>query len=189
MRIAPHHVPGTPQHDLAKLLRPAPDYKPRCDWPEGCTVQWGHGIFPAVPFFEAFPPGTFIRGEGADIADAESKAFAEYRRSLTCDHVWGRQRPGGVLYTNGAAFCRKCGGFRSSMFPEIKPLGWWRKPLMGMELWHLRSLSENPELQAIMDSKYPADREKRRRSSRILQLRFNQFGSMKPVASEESCPD
>lgn len=176
MRIAKHHVPGTPEHRLSELLRPTPDYQPQCPWPEGCTVQWGHGIVPSVPFFEAFPRGTFIRGEGTDIAEAERQAFASYQRDMACDHVWGRQRPGGVLYTNGAAFCRKCGGFRSSMFPEIKPLGWWRKPLMGMELWHLKSLAENPDLEAIMDRKYPADREKRRRTARILRLRFNLFG-------------
>jgi hypothetical protein len=185
MRIAPHHVPGTPEHDLSKLLGRAPDYAPQCRWPEDCTVQWGDGIFPAVRFFEAFPRGTFIRGEGDDIDEAERDAFAQYERDVACDHVWGRQRPGGVLYTNGAAFCRKCGGFRSRMFPEIRPLGWWRKPLRAMEIWHLESLTRNPELKVVMDRKYPNDREKRRRASRVLAMRFSLFGSVKPTTDEE----
>ena len=177
MRIAPHHRPGTAEHDLSERIRPSPAYQPQCAWPDDCTVQWGHGIVPAVPFFEAFPKGTFIRGEGADIAEAERKAFAKYQRDLACDHVWGRQRPGGALYTNGAAFCRKCGGFRGSMFPELKPSGWWRRPLSRMEKWHLDSLDEDAELTAIMDRKYPDRIADRRRHERILRLRFNVFGA------------
>jgi hypothetical protein len=178
MRLAPHLVPGTPEHGLSKLLGGNPEYVPQCAWPENCTVQWGHGLVPAVPFFEAFPAGTFIRGEGPDIAAAERDAFAQYRRDMACDHVWGRHRPGSVTYTNGAAFCRKCGGFRGSMFPEIKPSGWWRKPLSAMELWHLRSIEDDHEMSAIMDAKYPERREQRRRTGRILRLRYDVFGAV-----------
>ena len=179
MRIAPHHIPGTPEHNLSTMLGRNQDYQPECAWPEGCMVQWGHGIIPAVPFFEAFPAGAFIRGEGETIAEAERRAFAQYQRDIACDHVWGRHRPGtNTTYTNGAAFCRKCGGFRSSMFPEIKPQGWWRQPLTETELWHLQSLEDDHELTAIMDRKYPEDRERRRRSARVLRLRFNLFGSV-----------
>lgn len=175
MRIAPHHVAGTPEQRFSTLLGRNPEYQPQCAWPEDCMVQWGHGIVPAVPFFEAFPEGTFIRGEGEDIAAAERSAFDKYQRDLACDHVWGRQRPNGAVYLNGAAFCRKCGGFRGRMFPEIKPLGWWRKPLSMMEMWHLKSLDDE-ELTAVMDRKYPDDRDGRLRSERILRLRFAQFG-------------
>lgn len=178
MRIAPHHVPGTQEHGLSEILGRTPQYTPQCEWPEGCTVQWGNGIVPAVPFFEAFPVGTFIRGEGDTIADAERKAFAQYQRDIVCDHVWGRYRPNSVTYTNGAAFCRKCGGFRASVFPEIKAYGWWRKPLTSMEVWFLKSLEEDHELSAIMNRKYPDDREKRRRNARILRLRLNVFGTV-----------
>lgn len=177
MRIAQHHVPGTKEHDLSEKIWPSPEYQPRCAWPEDCMVQWGNGLIPSVPFFEAFPTGTFIRGEGADIAEAEEKAFEKYQRDLACDHVWGRQRPGGDLYTNGAAFCRKCGGFRSQMFPEIRPSGWWRKPLSSSELWLLKSNEENHDLNETMDRKYPERRESRRRHARILRLRFNVFGA------------
>ena len=176
MRIASHHVPGTPEHDLSSMLGGNAKYEPECAWPSDCTVQWGHGIIPAVPFFEAFPAGTFIRGEGETIAKAERQAFAQYLQDIACNHVWGRFRPGSVTYTNGAAFCRKCGGFRSRMFPEIRDLGWWRRPLSDMEAWHLKSIEENHELGAIMDRKYPADRERRKRTARVLRLRFNVFG-------------
>jgi hypothetical protein len=177
MKIARHHIPGTPEHQLSSMLRPDPEYTPACAWPDDCTVQWGHGIIPAVPFFEAFPPGTFIRGEGETIADAERAAFAKYQRDLACDHVWGRQRPGGALYTNGAAWCRKCGGFRGRMFPELKPSGWWRKPLTRSERDWLESLETDHELNEHVDRKYPQDAADRRRTARVLRLRFNLFGA------------
>jgi len=177
VKLAPHHVPGTAEHRLSTLLRPNPDYEPACPWPDDCTVQWGHGIIPAVPFFEAFPPGTFIRGEGATIAEAESRAFEKYRRDLECNHVWGRQRPGREVYLNGAGWCRKCGGFRGTMFPEIRASGWWRKPLNRMEYDHLMSMETDTELNAIMDRKYPADRARRAKAKRVLRLRLNVFGT------------
>lgn len=180
MRIAAHHIPGTPEHRLSTLLRPSPEFTPGCAWPDDCTVQWGHGIVPAVPFFEAFPPGTFIRGEGETIAEAEEKAFAKYLRDLACDHVWGRQRPGGSLYTNGAGWCRKCGGFRGKMFPPLKPSGWWRKPLARWEYDHLISMETDHELNARMDAKYPGEAERRRKDARVLRLRFNLFGAETP---------
>lgn len=181
MRIAPHHVVGTPENDLSERIWPSPEYQPQCAWPEDCMVQWGNGIIPSVPFFEAFPKGTFIRGEadeGGDIAEAERKAFEKYQRDIACDHVWGRQRPGGDLYTNGAAFCRKCGGFRAHMFPEIKPSGWWRRPLSASELWLLRSNEENHELNETMDKKYPDRIRERRLHARSLHLRYKAFGAV-----------
>lgn len=179
MKIALHHIPGTAEHRLSSLLGDNTEYSPECAWPEECMVQWGHGLVPAVPFFEAFPAGSFIRGEGDTIADAERDAFAQYQRDMGCRHIWGRHRPGTKdhTYTNGAAFCRKCGGFRSGMFPEIKQLGWWRKPLTNMEAMHLRSLEEDHDLQARMDERYPERKEMRRLIARTLRLRFNLFGS------------
>lgn len=177
MRIAPHHIQGTPEHRLSSMLRPDPDYSPVCAWPDDCTVQWGHGIVPAVPFFEAFPPGTFIRGEGATIAEAEEHAFAQYQRDLACEHVWGRWHPRRGTYLNGAAWCRKCDAFRGSFFPAIKPSGWWRKPLTRMEYDHLLSMETDTELNELMDRKYPADAGGRRKCQRILRLRFNLFGA------------
>lgn len=176
MKIASHHIPGTAEHDLSKILGRDPEYQPTCAWPEDCTVQWGHGIVPQTPFFEAFPKGTFIRGEGKTIADAEKDAFDQYQRDMACEHVWGRYRPGRQTYLNGAAFCRKCDGFRGSMFPEIQSFGWWRKPLTNMEVHHLKSL-EDQEMTEIMNRKYPQYKERRRKSERILRLRFSLYGS------------
>lgn len=180
MRIAAHHIAGTPEHRFSSMLRPDPDYTPVCAWPEDCMVQWGHGIVPAVPFFEAFPKGTFIRGEGADIAAAEASAFEQFQRDLACDHQWGRTRyykSGNTqAYTNGAAFCRKCGGFRGSMFPPIHTLGHWRKPLSRWEAEHLESMETDHELNEQMDRKYPQEREDRKKRARVLRFRLNLFG-------------
>lgn len=176
MRIAAHHIPGTSQHKLSSMLHSNPDYAPVCAWPGDCMVQWGHGIVPAVPFFEAFPTGAFIRGEGETIADAERHAFAQYQRDVACDHVWGRQRPGGDTYTNGAGWCRKCGGFRSRMFREVVAFGRHRKAIGRGEHEHLNSMETDAEMNAHMDRKYPERAAGRRKSARLLRIRLNLFG-------------
>ncbi len=182
MKIAPHHIKGTAQNDLSEIIRPSPDYVPVCDWPEDCTVQWGHGIIPAVPFFEAFIPGTFIRGEGEDIAAAEQKAFEQYSREFLCSHHWGRLSPGpnGSVYANGAGWCRKCGAFRSKMFPELIKLGHMRNPLSKSEAYWLAELEKprDPEFEAHMDRVYPGHTESCRKSRRLLRLRKNLFGTI-----------
>jgi len=177
MRIAAHHIEGTAEHRLSALLGTETEYEPACAWPDDCIVQWGHGIIPATPFFEAFPRGTFIRGEGPTIADAEIEAFAQYQSEFMCDHVWGRQHVRFGTYTNGSAWCRKCGGFRSKMFPPIVALGWWRKPLDRMEVDMLTSVETDTELNEIMDLKYPDDIAGRRKRARVLRMRFNLFGA------------
>lgn len=176
MRIAAHHVPGTPEYEMSQRIRPAPTYEPTQPWPEDTQVQWGHGIVPAVPFFEAFLPGTFIRGEGKDIAEAEAKAFAQYEHEGYCDHLWGRQRPGGELYTNGAGWCRKCRAFRSKMFLPIIQLGYHRKPLSVTEQHHLESMETDHELNARMDRLYPEDKEEREKLKKLLKIRLHLFG-------------
>lgn len=176
MRIAPHHIPGTPENKFSSMLHSNPSYTPVCAWPEDCMVQWGNGIIPATPFFEAFPTGTFIRGEGATIDEAEAKAFAQYEREFLCDHLWGRQRPGRDVYLNGAGWCRKCGAFRGRMFNEVVMLGHWRKPLLRWEHDDMISGETDHDLNAWMDKKYPHDIEGRKLRRRLLRLRFNLFG-------------
>jgi hypothetical protein len=183
MKIAAHHIKGTPEHRFSEMLRPDPEYTPACAWPDDCMVQWGHGIIPAVPFFEAFPPGTFIRGEGETIAEAERKAFAQYQSEALCNHVWGRHHERRGTYINGAAWCRKCGAFRGKMFREVVILGHWRKPLRASELDWLTSLETDDELNAHMDLKYPRDAARRRHNQRVLRLRLNLFGSIDPTHS------
>ena len=176
VKIAAHHIPGTERNRLSVAMGMEPvEYAPTCAWPDDCTVQWGHGIIPAVPFFEAFPPGTFIRGEGATIAEAEQSAYAQYQRDIACDHVWGRHREGRGTYTNGAGWCRKCGGFRGRMFNPIVKLGHMRAPLGLMERDYLTSL-EDEKMNEHMDRKYPGDVVRRAKSRRTLQIRLNLYG-------------
>jgi hypothetical protein len=176
VRIAPHHIEGTPEHQLSAMIRPAPTYTPVCSWPDDCMVQWGHGLIPAVPFFEAFPPGTFIRGEGETIEQAERKAFAQYESEFLCAHVWSRHHERRGTYLNGAGWCRKCGAFRGRMFSEVVVLGHMRKPLNKSERWLLSSIEEDAEMNDHMDRKYPEQRANRRRTARVLRLRLNLFG-------------
>jgi len=90
------------------------------DWPEECGVQAGddglviggeEGAY-TTAFFEAFPTcngvGTFIRGEGATVEEAEAKAFEKFEKANACLHDKGWDRKG---YTNGGAFCNGCGMF------------------------------------------------------------------------------
>lgn len=177
MRIAAHHLAGTPEHRFSKLIGTEVEYAPHCAWPDDCMVQWGHGIVPAVPFFEAFPPGTFIRGEGGSIAEAEDDAFAQYESEFLCEHVWGRHHARRGTYLNGAAWCRKCDAFRGQMFKPVVVLGHMRKPLNPMEADYLRSLENDHELSAIMDRKYPDDASDRKRRARVLRIRLNLFGA------------
>jgi hypothetical protein len=180
VRVARHHIKGTPEHELSSLLTRNVEYVPACPWPDDCMVQWGHGIIPANPFFEAFPPGTFIRGDGDTIEQAERKAFAQYEREFLCAHAWGRHHERRGTYLNGAAWCRKCGAFRGKMFREVVILGHWRKPLARMEVDWLESLETDHELDAIMERKYPEDAAGRRRSKRVLQIRACLFGAASP---------
>lgn len=63
-------------------------------------------------FVECSVPGTFIRGEGATLAEADDAAFAKLQAYLSCGaHEW---EPRG--YTNGGGFCTRCGQFGSRVF-------------------------------------------------------------------------
>lgn len=68
-------------------------------------------------FFEAFPnnPSTFIRGEGATIEEAETKAWNFFQKISKCDHPDFDRRK----YTNGAGFCTECGMFKSKAFEPL----------------------------------------------------------------------
>ncbi len=114
-RIAEHCAPGGWRHA-------GDPYTPTCAWPDDCFVQWGgNGVVLSASkgtyrtaFFEAFPtdPATFIRGEGATVAEAEAQAFAAFERHRACPgHEFERRG-----YTNGAGFCKHCGLFASKAF-------------------------------------------------------------------------
>lgn len=176
MIIAEHLRKNSPRNDLHDALGLYVEYTPVCPWPEDCTVQWGNGLSPANPFFEAFIPGTFIRGDGETLEEAERRAFAKYEREQGCNHLWGRQsnnRNG--LYLNGAGWCRRCNAFRSEMFPPVVQLGHHRRPLNRSEA-HLLELYADEELNEHMDRKYPTRRVESERTERMLKIRRRLFG-------------
>jgi len=121
MRIARHHA-NSP-------------YKPVCEWPEDCMVQWGGGGLVlskkgsyTTAFFEAFPSKSlfgFVRGEGSDIEAAERDAFARFSKYEACgEHVFGRRG-----YLNGVGRCLKCNGLATKVFREVYVLKDIRAPL------------------------------------------------------------
>lgn len=99
------------------------DTEAQCPWPEGVYLQGGKsglvvskgGNHYTTAFVEAFPGGTFIRGEGETIADAEKAAWEKFQRREQCPgHEWEARN-----YKNGAGFCKHCGAFGSKVFtPE-----------------------------------------------------------------------
>ena len=63
-------------------------------------------------FVEVFPTGSFIRGEGATIQEADDACWAKYQSLVGCGtHDY---EPRG--YTNGGGFCAKCKQFFGGVF-------------------------------------------------------------------------
>lgn len=100
----------------------------RHPWPEEISLIQGgarglvlrrDGDDYQTAFVEVFPPGTFIRGEGKTIADAEDVAWGAYQRLAACpahpDHGPFERRQ----YRNGAGFCTQCGAWFSQVLPEL----------------------------------------------------------------------
>jgi uncharacterized phage-associated protein len=82
------------------------------------TVQGGEDGVVFTPtgtyrtaFVECFPEGSFIRGEGATIAEADDACWAKLRAQTGCEHQW---EPHG--YRNGCGTCKHCGGFNHMAF-------------------------------------------------------------------------
>jgi len=117
VNILPHCLPGGSSHA---------GHSPANPWPGDCPIQWGNngvvfrkdGEAYRTAFFEAFPrnPGTFIRGEGKTVAEAEGKAWARYEKIRACtEHAFERRD-----YRNGAGICAKCGMFKSGAFEPLE---------------------------------------------------------------------
>ncbi|MFC6197786.1 hypothetical protein [Ponticaulis profundi] len=176
MKIAGHH-----------LVERDP-YRPRCEWGEDVTVQWGdcgsvfspHGSY-VTAFFEAFPKGFFIRGEGKTVSDAELDAFIKYERMLACgnNHQWRRGS-----YLNGGAHCRVCGQF-GTPFKPINPLGHMLKPLTW---WEKRALSDHDLwVEKRFIQRETPDEQKLFRQLRLRLFLFgwvNKEGEPQPAAKE-----
>lgn len=83
------------------------------DWPEDCYVQGGdRGVVLSekgnyrTAFVEAFPnnPKTFVRGQGATVQEAETKAWEKYQRIVNCPgHEYERRGA-----TSGVGYCKHC---------------------------------------------------------------------------------
>lgn len=89
-------------------------------WPEDVYIQGGERGVVIRPdgsyrtaFVEVSPPGTFLRGEGETIAEAEAVAWEKYQRFLYCTDGGSHGPFEPRHYTNGAGFCTKCGGWFS----------------------------------------------------------------------------
>lgn len=89
------------------------------EWPEDVFLQGGKSGAVFSPngnyrtaFVEAFPGGTFLRGEGETVAEAEAKCWEKYQRHLKCSDGTGQHGPYDPRkYENGAGFCVKCGAW------------------------------------------------------------------------------
>jgi hypothetical protein len=80
-------------------------------WPTEIFVQGGdHGLVLgkekcySTAFIEAFPTGTFIRGEGQTVAEAENRCWEKYKTIVAClGHEFERRGR-----TDGYAYCKHC---------------------------------------------------------------------------------
>lgn len=86
----------------------------RFPWPDDCRIQGGSSGIVFSPkgdyrtaFVEAFPqhPGTFIRGEGDTVEEAEAACYKKYKIYKNCDHPAFEARH----YRNGSGYCTACG--------------------------------------------------------------------------------
>lgn len=113
------------------------DQHARHPWPDDIYIQGGHwgvsisrdpdaprgvGVKNTGAFFEAFP-GTFLRGVGDTLADAEDKAWTAYQAMLACPAAAQGHGPFEARgYRNGAGYCTGCGTwFAGVLVPEPEP--------------------------------------------------------------------
>lgn len=101
------------------------------DWPSNVFIQGrergvvygGPGGSYQTAFFEAFPGGTFLRGEGATLAEAEEGCWEQYQRFLNCDGKRERGEWHGPYerrqYRNGAGFCTRCGTWMTKVLMPL----------------------------------------------------------------------
>jgi hypothetical protein len=109
------------------------DFDAQYPWPEGTFLQGGSSGLVIRPqskggnygtaFVEAFPEGTFIRGEGATVPEAETACWEKYQRYENCPgpngHEYVPHNKGGHVYRNGGGFCKHCWRFAAQVFtPE-----------------------------------------------------------------------
>lgn len=91
-------------------------------WPQDMYLQGGkRGLVVGrkgsyrTAFVEAFPPGTFLRGEGETVAEAEAACWAKYEKHIACDGSGEHGPYEPRQYENGGGFCVKCGAWFSKV--------------------------------------------------------------------------
>lgn len=91
-------------------------------WPQDMYLQGGkRGLVVGskgsyrTAFVEAFPPGTFLRGEGESVAEAEAACWAKYEKHMRCDGSGEHGPYEPRRYENGSGFCVKCGAWFSKV--------------------------------------------------------------------------
>lgn len=63
-------------------------------------------------FVECSPPGSFIRGEGETVEEADRACWSKLRAYIGCEtHEWEARG-----YRNGGGFCKNCGQFGGGVF-------------------------------------------------------------------------
>lgn len=122
-------LPLIPNRQVIPISMGKQDEASRYDW-GNCRLQAGHnGLVVGrdkddhyyTAFFEAFPDihgfGTFLRGEGPSIVEAEKACWLTYQRQLSCfKHEWTRT-VNGTFRTDGYAKCTLCGLVTSDALP------------------------------------------------------------------------
>lgn len=117
----PNHLPVIKGSQVVRSSL-SPAFVSQYDWGDNCQLQCGDkGLVIntqrkssyCTAFVEAFPKvhgfGTFIRGEGANVLEAETKCWEKYQHYLACSqHEWTRTVHG-VERTDGYARCLNCG--------------------------------------------------------------------------------
>lgn len=111
------------------------DHETQYPWPPSVFLQGGTSgvVFRKdwstyqTAFVEAAPAGTFLRGEGATVAEAEADCWEQYLRYVHCDNdrtkpPYGQPWHGPYerrQYTNGSGFCTRCGIWMNRVLPVL----------------------------------------------------------------------
>jgi hypothetical protein len=102
------------------------DYVSRLPWPENVGLQGGSRgvVFCAdgsptyeTAFVEAFCYGTFLRGEGSTLQEADDACWSRFITLMACPSAPDHGPFEARQYTNGAGYCTRCGVW----FPKVLP--------------------------------------------------------------------
>lgn len=100
-------------------------------WPDDMHIQGGHGwASPNTGFHDEFffeadggQPGTFLRGTGPFMADAETQAWLAWQRMQECPAAPAHGPFEARSYRNGSGYCTRCGTWFSRVLepdPEFQ---------------------------------------------------------------------